>query len=171
MSQADGREAAALKHFLDAQRFAVLEILEGLSEEQLRLPLLPSGWTPLGLIEHLGLAERHWFQRVATGAADPLPWLPDVTEEPDGEPVFTTERPSAAVLAFYRRQIALSDAVLGATDLDAPPVLVFAHDQWDDTFTDFRWIVLHLIEETARHAGHLDAARELIDGRVGLGPR
>jgi hypothetical protein len=164
------REVAALKHFLDAQRGAVLAIVDGLSEADLRLALLPSGWTALGLIEHLGLAERHWLQLVATGCVDPLPW-PEPPRDDGTEPVFTTERTPAEVFAFYRRQIALSDAVLATTDLDAAPVIVRPQDRWDDAFTDLRWIVLHLIEETARHAGHLDAARELLDGRVGLGPR
>jgi hypothetical protein len=169
MASANSREAAALKHFLDAQRIAVLAILEGLSEAELRRPLLPSGWSPLGLIEHLGLAERHWFQLVATGSAEPLPWLAPRVE--GVEPVYTTDRSVDDVFAFYRRQIEQSDEVLAVTDLDAAPVVLQAEDQWDEQFTDFRWIVLHMIEETARHAGHLDAARELLDGTVGLGPR
>ena len=87
--------------------------------------MLPSGWTPLGLVEHLGHAERHWFQEIATGSADPLPW-------PDDNTPLTTSRPQ---------------------------------------ITDLRGITLHMIEETTRHASHLDIVRELIDGKTGLGPR
>jgi hypothetical protein len=83
----------------------------------------PSGWTPLGMVEHLGHAERHWFQE--TFAATPL------SAPPKGR----HPGPIAAEIA------------------------------------DLRAVVLHVLEETARHAGHLDVVRELLDGRTGLGPR
>lgn len=160
-------EARVLGHFLDAQRAAVLAIVEGLDDRGLRTPVLPSGWTPLGLIEHLGHAERHWFQQVATGSAAPLPW-PAEDGDSDAEPA--PARPAAQVVAFYRDQCRRSNAVLAARPLSAPPA--GQHDrEMADEITDLRWIALHMIEETARHAGHLDAARELLDGQVGLGPR
>src|SRR4029079_16547774 len=67
-------ETAALIWFLDAQRSSVLAIIDGLPEDALRAKVLPSGWTPIGLNEHLGHAERHWVQQVMLGAADDLPW-------------------------------------------------------------------------------------------------
>jgi hypothetical protein len=74
------------------------------------------------------------------------------------------------VLAFYRDQGRRSNAVLTSMPLSSPPA--GTHDgELADEITDLRWIALHMIEETARHAGHLDAARELLDGQVGLGPR
>jgi hypothetical protein len=161
-------EALVLQHFLDAQRAAVLAIVAGLDDRGLRTPVLPSGWTPLGLIEHLGHAERHWFQEVATGSAAPLPWPAEGDGDSGAEaaPV----RPAAQVVAFYRDQCRRSNAVLAARPLSAPPA--GQHDrEIADEITDLRWIALHMIEETARHAGHLDAARELLDGQVGLGPR
>lgn len=88
-------EKQALTHFLAAQRAAVLAIVAGLDETALTTAVLPSGWTPLGLIEHLGHAERHWFQQILTGAAEPLPW-------PDEDTPLRTPRPPAAVFAFYR---------------------------------------------------------------------
>ena len=154
-------EAQVLEHFLGAQRAAVLAIVEGLDDRGLRTPVLPSGWTPLGLIEHLGHAERHWFQQVATGSAAPLPW-------PGEEPA--AAHTAAQVFGFYRDQCRLSSAVLASRPLSTPPA--GRHDrEIADEITDLRWIALHMIEETARHAGHLDAARELLDGQVGLGPR
>jgi len=144
--------------FLDAQRERVFEVVAGLDETQLRTAALPSGWTPLQLVEHLGHAERHWFQEVLLGAADPLPW-PD---EPDG-----TRRTTETVFAFYRDQIARARSVVASTPLSTPPR--GRHGRGDERVTDLRYIVLHMIEETARHLGHLDAARELIDGRTGLG--
>ena len=162
-------EAAALRHFLQAQRTGALTIINGLTETQLRTPALPSGWTPLGLIEHLGHAERHWFQEVAQGAAKDLPWTDEPTAAAPEAP-FTTPHPTTEVIAFYRTQCELSDAVLSSTPLNTRP-LGRHEEAMDDDVTDLRWIALHMIEETARHAGHLDAARELLDGQVGLGPR
>ncbi|SCG43853.1 Protein of unknown function [Micromonospora echinaurantiaca] len=160
----DGSEKNALLAFLEAQRASVLAIIDGLDAEALTTAVLPSGWTPLGLIEHLGYAERHWFQEVATGAAEPLAW-PDDDHTP-----LTTPRPPSVVLAFYRDQCARSNAVLAATPLSTPPRGRHPGPLGDET-TDLRRIVLHMIEETARHAGHLDVARELLDGTTGLGPR
>jgi hypothetical protein len=74
------------------------------------------------------------------------------------------------VLAFYRDQCHVSNAVLRSNPLSAPPVGPI-DDETDDEVTDLRWIALHMIEETARHAGHLDIVRELLDGQTGLGPR
>jgi Protein of unknown function (DUF664) len=158
-------EARVLEHFLDAQRAAVLAIVEGLDDTGLRTPVLPSGWTPLGLIEHLGHAERHWFQQVATGSAAALPWA----AEDDGAAPAAAHS-AAQVVAFYRDQCRLSNAVLASRPLSSPPAGQHDHEIADE-ITDLRWIALHMIEETARHAGHLDAARELLDGQVGLGPR
>jgi hypothetical protein len=150
--------------FLDAQRARALAVVAGLDAEQLATPVLPSGWTPLGMIEHLGHAERHWFQEVALGRAEPVPWA----EDTDDDGPFTTVRPPEAVFAFYGDQIERANAVLATTPLSTPPR--GRHNQGSaDDVTDLRFIVLHMIEETARHLGHLDAARELLDGRVGLG--
>jgi hypothetical protein len=88
----------------------------------------------------------------------PLPW-------PDDAP-----RTPSAVCAFYRAQCARSDAAIEALPLSTPPARPHPDDPGQE-FTDLRRIMLHMIEETARHAGHLDIVRELIDGRTGLGPR
>jgi hypothetical protein len=161
-------EKQILTGFLDAQRASVLAIVDGLDEDALRAAVVPSGWTPLGLIEHLGCAEMHWFQDVAMGLDTPLPW-PDDADEDDDAP-FTTSRPADVVIAFYRNQIERSNIVLASVPLSAAP-LGRHNREGADEVTDLRFIVLHMIEETARHAGHLDIARELIDGRTGLGPR
>lgn len=162
----DDGEKETLLLFLEAQRASVLAILEGLDDEALTTAVLPSGWTPLGLVEHLGQAERHWFQRIALDSLDPLPWPPDPVEPAP----LTTPRPPAVVFSFYRAQCERSNAVLADLPLATPPK---GHHPAPigREITDLRRIVLHMIEETARHAGHLDAARELLDGRTGLGPR
>jgi uncharacterized protein YndB with AHSA1/START domain len=163
-------ERASLTAFLQAQRRSVLAIVEGLGDVSARKVVVPSGWTPLGVIEHLAHAERLWFQQVLAGRAGPLPWPPS-GDDNEGGP-FVTSHQLEEVLDFYRKQCEVSDEVLARTALTASPSgevpsdLVVA----DDIHTA-RDIVLHMIEETARHAGHLDLARELIDGRTGLGAR
>src|ERR671937_1762011 len=106
-------EKTVLHEFLAYQRTSVRAILMGLDDGALRAPVLPSGWTPLGMVEHLGHAERHWFQEVLAGSAEPLPW-PD-----DGHVPLTAPRPPSLVFAFYRDQCRISDANIAATPLTA----------------------------------------------------
>lgn len=162
-------EKRALLAFLEAQREIVLAIVAGLTEDALRTPVLPSGWTPLGLVKHLGFAERHWFQRVATGSAGELPWTGLLGEE-EGHKPFTTGLPADVVFGFYQDQCERADAIVAATPLSAPPIGGHPGDP-DGEICDLRRVILHMIEETARHAGHLDIARELADNRTGLGQR
>ena len=121
-------------------------------------------------VPHLGGAEWHWFQGVVTGAKPEPP--PGDADSPPYDPTaaFVTDEPSAEILAFYREQCARSDAVLAVTPLSAAPRGKHGVEGQEEP-TDVRWVVLHMIEETARHAGHLDIARELLDGQTGLGPR
>lgn len=165
-------ETAVLIEFLDAQRGSVLAIVAGLDDDALAARVLPSGWSPLGLIEHLGHAERHWFGEVATGSAPDLPWGTEAgTDDGDDDESYTTTRSAAEVFAFYRDQCARSNSLLAATPLSTAPLGRHLWKGVADPAPDLRWIALHLIEETARHAGHLDVVRELLDGRTGLGPR
>ncbi|GGB40983.1 hypothetical protein GCM10011492_34790 [Flexivirga endophytica] len=166
-------EKATLTAYLQEQRAAVLAIVEGLDEAALRTPVVPSGWSPIGLIWHLGGAEMYWFEIVLAGE------LPEDEEqdEPDDAPDdmgsgtgFRTDEPIAEVLEAYRAQCRKSDEVLASVPLDAAPCGPVAPEHVE-LATSVRTIVLHMIEETARHAGHLDVARELLDGRTGLGPR
>ena len=167
--QPEELEDQALLVFLAAQRDAVLSIVAGLDEEAWHRPVVPSGWTPAGLVEHLGGAEWHWFQGVVAGAALELPG--DLDETPyDPTAAFVSDDPSAEVIGFYRDQCARSDAVLAVTPLSAVPRGKHGVPGQNEP-PDVRWVVLHMIEETARHAGHLDIARELIDGQTGLGAR
>ncbi len=157
-----------LRDFLRRQRESVLAIVAGLDEADWHRSIVPTGWTPAGLVEHLGGAEWHWFQGVVAGKQ---PELPGDLEE-DRAPydpltvVFSTDEPSSEVVAFYRDQCAESEAVLATTPLSAAPL---GRHGFGDEPPNVRWVVLHMIEETARHAGHLDIARELLDGSARLG--
>jgi len=160
-----------LREFLRGQRKSVLAIVEGLDEEDWHRSIVPTGWTPAGMVEHLGGAEWHWFQGVVAGRRPELPG--DVDEDrPPYDPmtvVFTASEPSSEVIAFYREQCAQSEAVLDTIPLSARPL--GSHGLGGIEPPNVRWVVLHLIEETARHAGHLDIARELLDGATRLGRR
>jgi hypothetical protein len=136
--------------------------MQALDEAALRRSVLPSGWTCLGLVQHLALdVERFWFRAVVAGEQVEL-----ATGDAAWQVKHTT--PAADVLKAYREEIRLSDDILAKTPLDAGPVWwpvkVFA----DLPERNLRATVLAVLTETACHAGHLDAARELIDGRQHL---
>lgn len=168
-ASAGSAEREALLSYLAAQRVAVLAVVDGLDERSLRRSVVPSGWTCLGLLEHLGHAERFWAQEVLTGEASALPWT-DAEEEWDPGAALVSDHETVDVVAFYRDQCARTDAIVARLDLDDRPPGVHRVDL-PARVCDVREVVLHLVEETARHAGHLDIARELLDGRIGLGPR
>ena len=165
-------ERDRLAYFLDQQRSAVLAIIEGLDESQLHTPVLPSGWTPIGLVRHLAGAEAMWFQWVVLGRQPQVAWDDGIMDPPpDPDSPFVTEHSGTAVVEQYRRQCEISNRVLQSRELHAPLLGELGFDWPGEPITDVRWVVLHMIEETARHAGHLDAARELLDGTTGHGPR
>jgi hypothetical protein len=156
-------ETDALLSSLNHQRNHVLGILDGLTDEQMRQPVLPSGWTCLGMVQHLTLSdERFWFRGIVAGEAEYV-----ITSEEDAEAVWRVppDVPAAAVLDAYRREIELANGVIATTSLDKPPA-IWPVEIWPNwRLPDFRAVMLHVITETACHAGHLDAARELIDRR------
>ena len=153
---------AELLEVLDFNRKHAFDILEGLSEEQLRQPVLPSGWCPLGMIKHLAIdAEHYWGSCVIGGA--PLSWFTD--NDYDGEAGWrvANEETATDIFAFYRREIANSNAIIGRTPLGS---FVRQKGFWsEDELPTVSSVIIHMIDETACHTGHLDAVRELIDGR------
>jgi len=157
------RERTNLAAALATSRRHVLRQVEGLDDAALRRPLLPSGWSALGLIRHLTLSdERYWFEVVVAG--HPMDWWP---EGPNGDWRVSPDESGDDIIEAYRAAIAASDAIIAAHSLDAAP----RHREpgWDtDDFPDLRSILQHVIIETATHAGHLDAHRELLDGRQHL---
>jgi uncharacterized damage-inducible protein DinB len=153
-------ERTVLLASLSEQRDHVLGILEGLSGEDLRRPVLPSGWSCLGLVHHLALdVERFWFRAVVAGDQDVIDTLDEGDAWQVGPQIAIGE-----VFALYRQEIEQANGVITTTSLDAPPAW------WPAFFDTFRMhtlreIILHVITETACHAGHADVVRELIDGR------
>jgi hypothetical protein len=154
-------EITALLNCLTAQRRHVLGILDGLDEADLRRPVLPSGWSCLGLVRHLALdVERFWFGAVLAG--DPAV-IAALDEEADAWQV-DPDAPAADVLDGYRREIALADAIITATPAATAPAWWPTDLFGKQDVHSHREVLLHVIAETACHSGHLDAVRELIDG-------
>jgi hypothetical protein len=156
-------ESRVLLASLNAQHRHVLWILEGLSEESLRRTVLPSGWTCAGLVQHLALdVERFWFRIVVAGESVE----PGGSVAPADAWHVSPGVSGAAVLALYRQEIERANELIAARSLDTSPEW-WPVELWPDwRFHTLREVILHVITETACHAGHLDAARELIDGRT-----
>jgi hypothetical protein len=153
-----GEEKESLKAALDRHRDAVLWKLEGLDDEQLRRSPVPSGTSLLGLVKHLAAVEYSWFCDTFGRDTEPLPFDDD---DPDAdlriEPGETTED----VLAFYGRARVAADRAIGELDVEDTGTA------WFGEAVTMRWVLIHMVEETARHAGHVDILRELIDGMAG----
>ncbi|MEU8214488.1 DinB family protein [Micromonospora taraxaci] len=154
-----GDERAVLSSFLDFHRGVLLRKLRGLSDADAGRRLVPSATTLAGLVKHLTLVERNWFPTLLA----PEPGDVYLTSEEDAVASFTLgDRETVAELvAAYERACARSRAVAASLDLDH----VVPHPQLGEV--SLRWILVHMIEETARHAGHADILRELTDGECG----
>jgi uncharacterized damage-inducible protein DinB len=166
MPSATSDEHQVLLRYLKGQREHIFEALEGLDVDDLRRQVLPSRWTCLGLVNHLSLdVERFWFQAVIAGEQAAVE---DVLGSSGNAWDVGIEDSAEEVLQGYRRNIERADAIIAAGSLDAVPAWwpesLFGSWRLDSV----REIVLHVITETAAHTGHLDAARELIDGRQHL---
>jgi uncharacterized damage-inducible protein DinB len=153
-----GGEKEILRFSLDRHRDVVLWKIEGLDDEQLRRPMTPSGTNLLGLVKHLASVEYGWFCETFGRATEPLPFDPD---DPDADLRVGPAETTADIVAFYGRARAGADAVIAELDLED------AGTAWHGASVSMRWVLVHMIEETARHAGHLDILRELIDGATG----
>ncbi|MFR9774888.1 DinB family protein [Micromonospora sp. MS34] len=154
-----GDERAVLESFLDFHRAVVLRKARGLSDADASRRLVPSLTTLAGLLKHLALVERNWFPCLFA----PEPGDVYLTTEEEAEASFTLD-PGETVetlAAAYEAACARSRAVAVRFDLDH----VVPHPQLGEV--SLRWVLVHLIEETARHAGHADILRELTDGRTG----
>ena len=155
-------ERESLDAWLEFHRATVLQKIEGLDAEQLcRRSVPPSSLSPLGIVRHLGVVEEYWLGEVLLGEERPDPYC--TPENPDGDLLDGTPGTALADVADYRERVAAArDAQAGWTALDGP-----VRGRLGCRELNLRWILTHLIEEYARHAGHLDLLREAIDGRTG----
>jgi uncharacterized damage-inducible protein DinB len=159
-----GSEAVLLQQYLDLQREALLAKTEGLNREQLTQRHPPSALTLAGLLNHLSLAEEDWMEIHFLGQADREPFLEaDWNADPDWQFRVPADLEPEQLRNRYRDACDRSRAVVRqASGLDQQSVKPVRGQHFS-----LRWVLLHLIEETARHAGHADLLREAIDSRLG----
>lgn len=162
-----GSDAKAdLCRYLQAAREALLWKLDGLSEYNIRRPMVPTGTNLLGLIKHVASVELGYFGDTFGRPFDePLPWFED-DAEPNADMWATADESREQILGLYRRAWAHAEATIDTLELDAIGHVPW----WPDVRSEvtLHRILVHVIAETNRHAGHADIIRELIDGAVGL---
>jgi uncharacterized damage-inducible protein DinB len=151
----DADEPTTLLAFLDYLRMCVAAKADGVDDKAARTPGVASGTSLLWLVKHLTAVEINWFVWAYAGADEPL--------QDDDTPV-TDEDTTDGLIAAYRSAVARANAVISACDdLDRPG----ARSLRETAPPSMRWLLVHMIEETARHAGHADILREQLDGSVG----
>jgi uncharacterized damage-inducible protein DinB len=157
---------ADLHRYLQDAREALLWKLEGLSEYNIRRPLVPTGTNLLGLVKHVASVEFGYFgDCFGRPFPEPLPWLED-DAEPNADMWATADETRAEIVSLYQRAWVHSDATIATLALDA-----IGHVPWwpeDRSEVTLHKILVHMIAETDRHAGQADIIRELIDGAAGL---
>ncbi len=156
-------ERSTLNAMLDYARATVRAKCEGLSDEKARqAPLATSPlMTVSGLVSHVRWVEYSWFEVVFLGHEDQGPWT---EEDPDREMRIALDAPLARLLDEYDAQSVRYRQLVAGLDLDSRSQQTMSNGQ---TVT-LRFVLLHLIEETARHNGHLDDLREMADGVTGV---
>ncbi len=155
-SDLDERET--LIAFIDSHRDAMLVKLDGLDREQLSRRVVPSRTTLLGLVKHLTLVEEWWFSCVLAGGPEPS----EEADDPDSEWLITGDDDPEHIVAAYRAACTRSNEIARSV----PSLAVHGPGPHRPEISA-RWILVHMVDETARHAGHADIIRELIDGRTG----
>ncbi len=160
----DHADRANLLAFLDYFRSVLSRKAVDLDQAQLSITFGPSSLTIGGLVKHLAFVEDHWFTHVLLGHEYPEPWASaDWETSPDWEFDTAPNDSPTELLAQFERSVARSRlAIGGVSDLDA----IAARPSRGEP-TSVRWILVHMIEEYARHCGHADLIRESIDGRTG----
>lgn len=150
-------ERETLDGFLRFYRAVVVRKVEGLPRDLATRTMPPGILSALGIVKHLAWVERGWSRRAMSREEYPVPWS---DADPDADLAIDADETVDSVLAFYRAECDAADAI-------------WANHSLDDVAEDhgrtlsLRWILVHMIEETARHAGHLDLIVEPLDGRTG----
>ena len=171
-----GGEKETLLAFLNNQRAVMAWKLHGLPAEEARRPMVPSGTSVLGVTRHLACVELYWFGDVIAHGDYSVPgntadWWRTISAEwqdggdPDADFRIGEDETVDSILEYYETAVGVANEIIGRFELDHvgaaagpnPPV-------------SLRWAMVHMIEETARHAGHADIIREQIDGAIGYLP-
>jgi uncharacterized damage-inducible protein DinB len=159
---------ADLGRYLQTAREALLWKLDGLSEYDIRRPMVPTGTNLLGLVKHVASVEAGYLgDTFGRPFGEQFPWFADEAE-PNADMWATADESREQVVGLYHRVWAHSDETVASLELDA-----IGHVPWwpdEHSEVTLHRILLHMIAETDRHAGHADIVRELIDGAAGLRP-
>ena len=156
-------ERTTLEQYLDYHRATLLWKTEGLTREQLNQRLPTSELTLAGLLKHLALVEDYWMHSRFLGVDDPEPWASAPWDDDRDWDFHTAAQDAPGDLrALYEAACARTRAIVAEHALDNLSALSKSGQRYS-----LRWILVHLIEETARHNGHADILREAIDGMVG----
>ncbi|WP_273651356.1 DinB family protein [Cellulomonas fimi] len=160
-------ELTTLRAFLDFHRQTLLLKTEGLDAAQLARTLAPSAMTLGGLLKHLALVEDSWFGEVLAGRTASEPWASvDWDADRDWEWSSAAADTPGELRTLLQEAIARSDAIVDELGPDPDRHAVRAHRRTGEPIS-LRWILVHMIEEYARHNGHADLLRESIDGVTG----
>jgi uncharacterized damage-inducible protein DinB len=155
-----------LLRYLQREREGLIGTLDGLSDYDVRRPIVPSGTSLLGLVKHVATVELGYFgECVGRPWPEPIPWDNDEAMARGEEMYALADESREMLLDLYRRSWVFSDHNIRELGLDAP-----AHIPWwppDRKETTVGYVVVHMLAETAHHAGHADILRESIDGRGG----
>lgn len=155
-----------LLRYLQAARDALLWKLDGLSEYEIRRPLTPTGTNLLGLVKHVAGVEAGYFGEVfGRPFGEPLPWMEDDAED-NADMWATADESRDDIVGLYRRVWQHGDATIAALALDATGRVPWWPDERSEV--TLHQILVHVIAEVSRHAGHADIVRELIDGAAGV---
>lgn len=151
-----------LPTYLDFYRSTIVDRIDGLTGADLRSTRLPSGWTPIELVKHLAFMERRWLVWGFLGERVPDPW----GDSRDGRWYVGAEETLDDLLAALRRVGDRTRDIVAATPLSTPAA-TGGRFTGEAPPPSLAAILLHVMQEYARHAGHLDIVRELTDGQVG----
>ncbi len=154
-----------LHSYLQQAREALLWKLDGLAEYDIRRPLVPTGTNLLGLVKHVASVEAGYLGDIFDRPSpESLPWFAEGAED-NADMWATADESRASIIELYRRVWVHSDQTIAALTLDAPGLVPWWSEERKHVM--LQTILVHLIAETNRHAGHADIVRELIDGSVG----
>jgi uncharacterized damage-inducible protein DinB len=155
-----------IHQYLDKQRRALLQKLDGVDERAVRWPMTGTGTNLLGLVKHVASIELDYFGEVFDRPSDvPLPWLAEGAET-NADMWATAEESRTDIVALYQRAAVHADATIEALTLDSPGRVPWWWPPERQQVT-LQQIMVHVTVEIARHAGHADIVRELIDGAAG----
>ena len=167
----EGGEVATLLGFLDYQRATLEWKCRGLSDEQLRVALRPSSMTLGGLLKHLACVEDSWFTEVVAGEPAPEPWASvDFQADPEWTWYSAASDSGEYLRALWTEGVNRSRAAVQAHLSRGGEAVLSETHVWawgGQDRVSLRWVLVHMIEEYARHNGHADLMRESIDGRTG----